>query len=52
MKKIYGYVFVSNIVEPVDISKLDLQAEALVEAEALIQAICKKLKAERYLITI
>ena len=25
MKKIYGYVFVPNIAEPVDISKLDLQ---------------------------
>ena len=52
MKKIYGYVFVPNLAEPWDISKLDLQAETLVEAEALMQAVCKKLKAKRYLITI
>ena len=52
MKKIYGYVFVPNIAEPVDISKLNLQAETLAEAEILVQAVCKKLNCKRYLITI
>lgn len=52
MNKIHGYIFVPNATEPVNISKLDLQAETLTDAEALIQAICKQLKAERYLITI
>ena len=52
MKKVYGYIFVPNAKEPVNLSNADLQAETLEDAEKLVQAICKQLKAERYLITI
>ena len=52
MKKIHGYIFVPNAKEPVSLSSLDLQAETLEDAGKLVQAICKQLKAEHYLITI
>ncbi len=51
MKKVYGYIFVPNAKEPVNLSNADLQAETLEDAEKLVQAICKQLKADRYLIT-
>ena len=52
MKKVYGYIFVPNAKEPISLSNADLQAETLEDAEKLVQAICKQLKADRYLITI
>ena len=52
MKEIHGYVFAANPPEPIDISTLDLHAETLPQAKALIQKICEQLHSEYYLITL
>ena len=52
MKKVLGYIFVPNCDEPLELAYLDIQANDLQDAETIVQALCKKLGAKHYLITV